>query len=382
MCYDEGQLMAYVDGEASPSERERIAAHVSACEECAAAVSRLEADRAASASALESLEPAATVVSLPAAASASRRSVPPRRRIGWGQIAAAAAVVLVVGSLAFGPVRKAAADLLQVFRVQKVQTITISGADMQSMTTALKKGGHVDLQSFGEAWIDGASSKPATVTLAQAQAAVDFPVKLPGNQPAEPTLYLQKGRTYRFKLNAANINAALQSYGTTTLLPDSLNGKEFEVDIPTVVLAKYPAADGARSNAWPDAQNGVYVGMAHSPQLVVPQGVDAAQLRQVLLDLPFLPDSVRTQLAAVNDWQSTLVIPNVDGTAKNTTIDGVAAVVISPKSAAREVRKSVTGAPPLVDTTTIVWQDNGVVRAVGGPIDEGTAIALAKSTMR
>jgi len=102
----------------------------------------------------------------------------------------------------------------------------------------------------------------------------------------------------------------------------------------------------------------------------------------VLLDLPFIPQGVRDQLAAVSDWQSTLIIPNIDGTAHDVTINGVKAVVLSPKSAVRDARKKVAGAPPIVDTTTVIWNDNGVVRAVGGPMDEGTAIALAKSTMQ
>ena len=63
------------------------------------------------------------------------------------------------------------------------------------------------------------------------------------------------------------------------------------------------------------------------------------------------------------------------------TIDGVNAVVITPKSAARDARAKVDRAGPIIDTATVIWNDNGVVRAVGGPIDEGTAIALAKSTM-
>jgi hypothetical protein len=112
---------------------------------------------------------------------------------------------------------------------------------------------------------------------------------------------------------------------------------------------------------------------------VVPDGVDASALRDVLLNLPFIPQTVRDRLASVNDWQSTLIIPNVDGAAHDVNVNGVNAVVISPKSAVRDARAKVS---PLHDNTTVIWNDNGVVRAVGGPIDEGTALSLAKSTMR
>lgn len=379
MCYEDGRLIAYLDGEVTPEVHAEIAAHAETCQECAANVARLEADRAVAAEALAKLQPTAEVVSLDARRD-ERRVSRHARRWGRAQIAAVAVAALVIASFAIAPVRNAAANLLQVFRVQKVQTVTISQADLQSIGTALEKGGHVDLQAFGEAWIDGAASEPTTVTVAEAQAAVDFSIKLPTNQSGSPTLFLQKAQTYRFKLHVAAINDALKTYGSDRTLPEALDGKTFEVSVPAIVLARYGS-----SNPNPAGQtgnpDGVYVGQARSPELVVPEGVDAASLRDVLLNLPFLPQSVRTQLAAVSDWQSTLLIPNVDGTAHDVTIDGVSAVVITPKSAARDARKKATVLGPITDTTTVIWNDNGVVRAVGGPIDEGTAIALAKSTM-
>lgn len=379
MCYEDGRWIAYLDGEVTPEEHAEIAAHAETCHECTANVARLEADRAVAADALAKLQPTAEVVSLDARRD-EPRAAPPARRWGRAQIAAVAVAALVIASFAIAPVRNAAANLLRVFRVQNVQTVAISQADLQSIGTALEKGGHVDLQAFGEAWIDGAASEPTTVTLAEAQAAVDFPIKLPTNQSGSPTLFLQNAQTYRFKLHVAAINDALKTYGSDRTLPEALDGKAFEVSVPAIVLAQYSS-----SNPNPAGQtgnpDGVYVGQARSPELVLPEGVDAASLRDVLLNLPFLPQSVRTQLAAVSDWQSTLLIPNVDGTAHDVTIDGVSAVVITPKSATRDARKKATALGQITDTTTVIWNDNGVVRAVGGPIDEGTAIALAKSTM-
>jgi hypothetical protein len=372
MCYEDGRLLAYLDGETTQDEQSEIAAHVSACEVCSASVERLEADRAIAADALANLQPEADVIPL-----RTHRTAPPTRRWGRAQIAAVAVAALVVASFAIAPVRNVAASLLQVFRVQKIQTVTISQVDMQSISAALKNGGHVDLQAFGEAWVDGAAAEPTTMTLAEAKAAVDFPVKLPTNQPGTPTLSLQKAQTYRFKLNVAAINEALISYGSDRTLPDALDGKVFEVSVPAIVLAHYGSLSSSTGDS-SGAPDGIYVGQARSPELVVPDGVDAASLRDVLLNLPFIPQSVRDQLAAVSDWQSTLSIPNVAGTARDVTIDGVNAVIVSPKSAARDAR---TKFGPLPDSTTVIWNDNGVVRAVGGPIDEGAAIELAKSTM-
>ncbi len=376
MCENEGRLLAYLDGEMSEPERADIESHVNGCAECAAVLTTLEADRDVAASALERLQPAAQVVEMPA-----RRpsAAPAARRFSRSRIAAAVAAALVVASFALPPVQNAAASLLQVFRVQKVQTVTLSQTDLNSISTALKKGGHVDLQSFGDAWIDGASSSPTSVTLAQAQAALDFPIKLPSSESAQPALLLTHAQTYRFRLHVAAINDALASYGGDAKLPTALDGEVFTVNIPATLVARYPVPAGTNTAGWPDRTSGVYVGQARSPELTVPDGVDAAQLRTALLDLPFIPQTVRDQLAAIQDWQSTLIIPNVDGTAHDVSIDGVPAVVITPKSAARDARSKLA---PLPDSSTVIWNDNGVVRAIGGPIDENTALGLARSTMK
>lgn len=385
MCYDEAELLAYLDGELEPGERERIAAHLRDCPDCADRLSSLTEERAVAEEALSRLEPRGDLVAMPAApaatapAAAASAARPPRV-MHWGRWVAAVAAVLVLASFAFAPVRSMAADFLQVFRVQRVQTVTVSEADMQQIAAAVKSGqGHIDLKQFGEAWVEGGGSKPETVTLAQAQAAVDFPVKLPAGESAEPTILLNRPQSVRFKLNVAAINQALKDYGATQTFPDSLDGKVFSVHVPAIVLARYPAPASTVQSGWPSRDFGIWVGQARSPELVVPEGVDASELRSVLLNLPLLPESVRSQLAAIDDWRSTLIIPNVDGSAHDTVIAGQQAVVISPKSKARDARAKLG---PLPENTTVIWNDNGVVRAIGGPINEETAIGLAKSTMQ
>ena len=351
--------------------------------ECAAVVEDMRADRAVTSDALAQLQPAmGTVVPLPTPVGAREALASPvarRTSHNWRNVAAVVAGLALVGALAFGPVRNAAASLLQIFRVQQVQTISLTQADLQSMQATLESGsGHIDLQSFGEAWVDGATAEPKTVTLEQAQAAVDFPILLPADQPTKPVITLAPARTVRFKLNVAAVNEALTYYGSTQTLPSNLNDKTFSFSMPAIVMAQY-GADAAK----PDLESGgpgvIYVGQARSPELTVPDGVDVAALRDLLINLPFLPENLRTQLAAIDKWQSTLIIPNIDGTARDVTIDGKPAVVYSPESAARDAREKVG---PLPDSTAVIWNDNGVVRAVGGPIDQMAAIALAESTMK
>jgi hypothetical protein len=383
MCYDEGRLIAYLDEEVPQAERAEISEHVSACDACTASLEGLRADGEFAATKLAGLRPAAQVVPLPTRE--HRPAAAAGGRAAWRTYAAvAAAAALVVASFAFAPVRSAAADLLRVFRVDNVKTVTLTRADLTSIQETLKSGsGHVDLKSLGEAWIEGAKTESTPVTLAQAQASVDFPVVLPAGVPGSPVLTLQPAATYKFKLHVPAINDALKAYGSDRLLPNSLDGQVFTVKVPAVVMARYgtdPA--GGKKAATAGATAGtppVFVGQTRGPELVVPPGVDAMQLRDVLVNLPFLPQTVRDQLAAVTDLQSTLIIPNIDGTARDITIDGTKAVLVSPKSAARDLRAKVG---PLPDSATIIWNQGGVIRAVGGAIDEETVIKMAKSMMR
>ena len=374
MCYDEGHLLAYLDDEAPEARRAEIAAHIAECHECAGAVARLDADRAVAADALARLQPTADVVALAARRAPAGTAPAPVRH--WGRYAAvAAAAALLLASFSFAPVRSAAADLLHVFRVQNVQTVSLTQADLESIGNALESGsGHVDLKSMGEAWIDGAGAEPKPATFAEAQAAVDFPLKLPAAATGKPTIMLEPAQTYKFKLNVSAINKALQAYGSERTLPDGLDGKVFSVRVAPIVLASYETP-GANDGGPPES---IYLGQGRSPELVVPDGVDAGQLRDVLLNLPFLPQGVRDQLAAVTDWQSTLIIPNVGGTARDITIDGVSAVVMSPQGPFVKGRNG--GQEPV--SATVIWNSDGVVRALGGPVSEEKAIELAKSTMK
>jgi hypothetical protein len=373
-CYDDGELLAYLDGEVTAETRAAMTAHVRDCEECRGTVARLAQECGVAADALERLQPRAEVVTLAAEA------VRPQPRFGWGRIAAAAAAVLVLASFTLAPVRTAAADLLRVFRIQKVQTISLSQDDLQQIGDTLSKGtGHIDLKSMGEAWVDGTPGKASAVTLAEAQKAVDFPVTLPQGVNGTPEITLAPAKTYRFKLKVAAINDALRYYGSERTLPDSVDGKVFSVQVPAIVLARYEVGSNPAATGKARLMQGVSVGQGRSPQLVVPEGVDAAQLRDVLLNLPFLPKNVRDQLAAVNDWQSTLLVPDVGGSSHNVTIDGVPAVVIGRP---QMVNPKSLGTQKVPQYETIVWNDNGVVRALGGPMDEAAATRLVKSMMR
>jgi hypothetical protein len=99
----------------------------------------------------------------------------------YGKIAAAAvAGVALFTMFSFGPVRAMAADMLKIFRVDKIQTIAIDPSDLNQLETIFReKGGKVDIRNFGTVESTGKITG-VQATLEEARNAVDFSLAVPG----------------------------------------------------------------------------------------------------------------------------------------------------------------------------------------------------------
>jgi len=304
--------------------------------------------------------------------------------------------VLLIGSLAFAPVRAVASQVLGIFRVQRLQTVSISQADLERVGKVLSEGnGSISLDSLGDVDVAGTSTEPSETTLQAAQAAVDFNLLAAPGMEGTPTVVLQQAMTIKFKLHIDKVNGLLESYGSTKLFSKALDGQEFSIHMPATIVMAYPDPSAPRVGGpdttdpdslplrdaalYSDPGLGLIVAQTRGPQLSVPAGVDPLEIRDVLLGLPFLPDSVRSQLASVQDWQNTMLIPNVDGATREVTVAGMPGVVMTPRDAA----------PPGIDTpaaeempVVVMWNDNGVMRAVGGTGGEARILGVAESIAR
>jgi hypothetical protein len=110
------------------------------------------------------------------------------------------------------------------------------------------------------------------------------------------------------------------------------------------------------------------VGQSRSPEIKTSSDVEVKTIRDALLSIPALPDSLRKQLQAVDDWKHTLLIPNVDGSSQEVAVNGTTGVFI----AGGADRNGGTG------TGSLIWQQNGVVYVMAGAgLDLDTALNLA-----
>ncbi len=373
MCYDAGSWQAFLDGEVSGAVKAEMEEHLRLCETCRKTFQREMENLTYTNTKLSAYlySPERSDVDAGAAwgrfedSSIKQNKTDARKGVlkmlSRYRVAATAAAVLLAlaASLSFAPVRSAASELLTIFRVEQVKTVNISQSDLAGIEKAIREGaGQVDIKNFGQVEFSG-SQASGRASLEEARAAVDFqfnlPAVLPGNF-SEPEIYKESGGTLNFTLDTVNANQILKTFGSEKLLPAELNGKTFTVQIPAQITANYRGPDSSR----------IFIGLGRSPELIAP-GSDVLQIRDALLALPFLPDSLRSQLASINDWQHTFVVPNIGGSSQEVDMAGSKGVFIQTPQG--EANRS--------EISSLVWQKAGVVYTVSGNLTIEQALAIA-----
>ncbi|NPV92920.1 MAG: hypothetical protein HPY50_19305 [Firmicutes bacterium] len=395
MCFDLGQLQEYFDGESTIEQTREINAHLITCHRCR---ERLEEIRQAALlvnSKLDAwMEPETrgpeereTVWELISRRAQREERVMEDRlprdmryriknTLGaitgrevknmlkrYRAVATVAAVFLVCGiALSFGPVRGAAANFLAIFRADQLKTVTLSIDDLQNIERALQTGGqNIDLEQFGRVEVKE-NIKYVSSTLEEAAQKVDFTIKQPGKLSGykQPKVRYTTPASASMTLKVDNVNKLLQSLKSESLLPQELDQKTFTLSIPASVAMTCESTDNQRP---------VTIVQSRSPEIGVPDGVDIGSVREALLGLPILPDELRRQLSAIGDWQHTMIIPDVNGSSKNVTVQGVPGVLMQDPD---------QGASPN-SQKCLIWIKDGIIFAVEGPITSEQALEVANS---
>jgi len=103
-----------------------------------------------------------------------------------------------------------------------------------------------------------------------------------------------------------------------------------------------------------------------SPGIEVPDGVDADQLFNTVVELPIFPDELKSRLKSIKDWKSTLYVPLVEPM-KEIDINGVKTFICS------------SGAGTMPVSSQAIWMNNGIIYGVTGNIGEADLIDFIKS---
>ncbi|MGQ9558084.1 MAG: zf-HC2 domain-containing protein [Desulfurispora sp.] len=369
MCYNAGTLQAYLDGELPVAQKQEVEQHLQSCPGCREQLARLEENRAFARSCLADY--AAHVSRIPVQTETAWQKLLAGEGVSdnnWRKgdtmlsrlkkvVAVAAGVALLGGTFSLQPVRGFAENLLQIFRVEKIQTVQISAEDLSQLRQHLEKSqGEIRLENLGQFRV-AHKSRTSKITLAAARQQASFPFRvIQDYQPYVEYVEKEEANQLSLRLQVEQANAILQSLGGQQLLPAELDGQEFIIKTGDAYRTVYRE---------PQGQSTITHVQMPAPELVVPRGVDVAALRQALLELPILPDNLRRQLAAVQDWQHTALIPVMEGQSREVVVDGTQGVYFS-------------GQGEAAGTGTLIWHKDGVSHMLYGRLSLEKCLELAE----
>ena len=421
-CADEGLLRAFLDEELVGDERTTLAAHLDACPACTAQLTNLRAETSMVATALASWLPA------PAPQQTDERDAraallrfrttirdqardeavapqgfigrakervetmiarfnTPRLRPVFGTVALVAILGLV---LTLSPVGSLADQLFKTFRVQQFQAITIhvpqmSGVPQPDQFTEITPEQAAQFQALlaplGTPTTN--ATQESVRQVADQAAARDFlsghgsKLFAPGSVPAAYSGFAARygvadptSSTYTLNVQTAQQYIAFANSPELSALPwpQGVDQLTFGLDTPAAVATIY--GDEATKQGFGILQMAVLDSdtPGAGPELTLPVELDVNAFRAALLALPGLPQDTVAQLKAVQDWERTLIIPVPENaTSKNVKIKGNAGMVI--------VDGEGRG-------TLVLWQQDGMLFAVGGTLTEAEALAIANGLVQ
>ncbi|MBN6187888.1 zf-HC2 domain-containing protein [Aneurinibacillus sp. BA2021] len=329
-CPGEGFIQAYADGEADREARKAFSSHL---QQCAACRRRME-----DAKKLDQWTELALQEAMPQAAAhdikvdteaawkrfekriQSSAVTTTRKREGKTMkkpykklISGAAAAAIVLGSFTIPQVQAAANSFLSIFRVNQVEMVKLTQADLSEIESWMAQGenGIKEIKGIGKVWIDEKDGPQRTerfFTKAEDAQKAGHLV------PSAPKGYHFEGMdispTFKIhaQLDTEKANALLKQVKATTFFDEKLDNKPFAITVPEMKNYHFTSDDQARKDN-PASQ--LNYGVADAPEIQVPEDVDMNELRDTLLSLPFIPQNVKQQLAGIKDWQRTLPIPYV-----------------------------------------------------------------------
>lgn len=315
-------------------------------------------------------------------------------------LGAIALVALFIGALVLTPLGSYAESLLTLFTPKQFVAIPVTQDQIRTLPDlsdygTMSEPPQPQVQHFTDA---GAAAAAAGMT-------VLTPATLPAGNTGPADFMVQSGATGSFTFSATKAAAAAAAKGETLPpMPANIDGSTLIVTTNPVVVATYgdsgisfsaaekmvepgdsreasqPAAKNkaAKSAESNNPNSSKEMGSLHNgniPQVVVVQskaptvsstGVTVAELQQYLLNQPGISPELTAAIMGIADPSSTLPIPIPIGKANShaVQVQGVSGLAIGDS----------TGLG-----SGVIWQKNGIVYAVGGPLTENEVLTIANS---
>jgi hypothetical protein len=382
----DGDLRAALDGELESAQ----AQHLGSCADCQKRKGQLQRESQESARLLAFLAP--TDEPVPVAQRMWNRFSEQlllkketsmfRRWFAYPVVRFSSAALLILALiLAFPGTRALAGELLNLFRVQQVTVVPVDFTGLEQLTGDGALGNQfTDLISNSMNVSQEPGNAIEAADAAQASQLAGFSVRVPeGTTPSQ--IYVTDAAAFTMTIDRVKAQALLDEAGRGDLvLPESINGAEISVNIPSAVSVGYgtcpkPEADSSEAEneqsprqRYPDC---VILVQIPSPNVSAPADLDINQLAQIGLEFTGMSAEEAAAFTSTVDWTSTLVVPIPSNSASydQVTVDGVTGTLIH--------RPSREGEPT---TFALLWVKDGIIYAISGRgTNSDRAIEMANS---
>jgi hypothetical protein len=297
------------------------------------------------------------------------------------------ALVLLTTAFVATPMRSLADDLLNRFRVEKFEAITIQmdqfGEFQADMMLRAFTSDHEQVLAAMEGLVEVESTfdqdnpENELVRLDDENAVIDAfgSFKIASNLPSgfngEPQFMMSNGGSVTAIVDTASLNLIIQELRLPIYsIPEAseMPTMTFEADVPETLVTYYNSADGGH----------LAVVQMESPVLNTPAGLDMDALREEILMLPGLPTDFVAQLRSIEDWQQTLIIPVPEGAeSRDVTIDGQAGLLI--EAGEFDGNDWGFGFELESDASVVMWNDDGILYIVAGTVSDSDILDVAGS---
>lgn len=388
-CPTDEILRARLDEELAQGVRDAVDKHLAECPACHTRSKAVSAATSRVSTLLQSLDgPASPAETNPqmALARLKARIIPeeerapffsrvfaPRWRFAW---AASLAAAILFGSLAFPSARSFAQRLLATLRVEKVQTLSLNFASMDSSSNRKLQQGLG--QMISEKVVAITDEKEFDVPSQDAASKLaGFPVRMISSRTDSPSFRVEGAHAFHMTIDRARLQEVLDQAGRTDLiLPANLDGALFSLQVPRAVEMSYGnctdegnSEDQAHPAAAPTSPNDcLALIQAPSPIVNVPSDLNLQQLAETALQLAGMNPVEARKFCQTVDWKSTLVlpIPPTVSSSEPVSINGIPGTLMHFPS---------HHGPSYV----LMWVDSGIIYGLVGWGDPNMAVQLASS---
>lgn len=367
---NDGELRAALDGELDTKQLQ----HLESCTSCQTHQRQLQVKQLEAGRLLAFLNPAEQTV--PSAQKAWKRfskkimqqkETPMIKK--WFSIPlirfGTAAFVMLMLVFAFPGTRALAGELLNLFRVQQVQVVSVDFTGLEQLTGDGALGNRFAELISDSMEIQKQPGEPVAVATAEeASQLAGFEVRIPsGVTPSQ--INVSDDAAFSMKLDRAKAQTLLDEAGRSDLvLPASLDGAEILVNIPSSVSIAFgtcpkPGSDvtgnteqSTTTRLYPDC---MIFAQIPSPNVNAPADLDIKELASIGLEFTGMSAEEAAAFTNTVDWTSTLVVPIPRNAVINEQVfvDGVTGTLI---------QRSSSDAPQFA----LLWVKDGIIYTISG----------------